>query len=135
MKKYIERIASLTAAIILLQTLYFKFTGAPESIHIFSQLGLEPYGRVGLGIVELITAVLLVVRRTSFVGAVLGLGIMTGAILSHIFVLGVVVQDDGGTLFALALVVFVSCLITAILQKDKLVAFRESGMSLQTLFA
>lgn len=135
MKKYFERIASLTAAIILLQTLYFKFTGAPESIHIFSQLGLEPYGRVGLGVVELITAVLLVVRRTSFVGALLGLGIMAGAILSHIFVLGVVVQDDGGTLFALALVVFVSCLITAILQKDKLVAFRESGMSLQTLFA
>ena len=63
MKKYIERITSLVAAVILLQTLYFKFTGAPESVHIFSQLGVEPYGRIGLGIVELITAVLLIIKR------------------------------------------------------------------------
>ncbi len=135
MKKYIERITSLIAAVILLQTLYFKFTGAPESVYIFSQLGLEPYGRVGLGIVELITAVLLIVKRTSFVGALLGLGIITGAIFSHLFVLGIVVQNDGGLLFALAVIVFIMCLITAILQKEKWTTFRESGMSVGTLFA
>ena len=135
MKKYIERITSILAAIILLQTLFFKFTAAPESVYIFSELGLEPFGRVGLGIVELITAVLLLVKRTSFLGAIIGLGIMLGAILSHLFVLGVVVQDDGGTLFVLALIVFVSCLVTAILQKDKWVAFRKSGMSVQALLA
>ncbi len=135
MKKYIERITYLIAAVILLQTLYFKFTGAPESVYIFSQLGLEPYGRVGLGIVELITAVLLIVKRTSFVGALLGLGIITGAIFSHLFVLGIVVQNDGGLLFALAVIVFIMCVISAILQKEKWTTFRESGMSVGTLFA
>lgn len=134
MKKYIERITSLIAAVILLQTLYFKFTGAPESIYIFSQLGVEPYGRIGLGVVELIVAVLLIVKRTSFVGALLGLGIITGAIFSHLFVLGIVVQNDGGTLFALAAIVFIMCLITAILQRGKWMAFKESGMSVETLF-
>ncbi len=135
MKKYIERITSLAAAVILLQTLYFKFTGAPESVYIFSQLGVEPFGRVGLGIVELITAVLLIIRRTSFVGALLGLGIMIGAILSHLFVLGIEVQNDGGILFGLALIVFIMCLISAILQKDKWMAFKEFGMSVEKLFA
>lgn len=134
MKKYIERISSLIAATILLQTLYFKFTGAPGSVYIFSELGMEPYGRVGLGIVELITAVLLIVKRTSFVGALLGLGIMIGAIVSHLFVLGIEVQNDGGTLFALAVIVFIMCLITAILQKDKWKTFQTSGMSFETLF-
>ena len=134
MKKYIERITSLVAAVILLQTLYFKFTGAPESVYIFSQLGVEPYGRIGLGIVELITAVLLIIKRTSFVGALMGVGIMTGAIFSHLFVLGVVVQNDGGTLFVLAILVFTMCLITAILQKDKWMTFKKSGMSFETLF-
>ena len=135
MKKYIERITSLVAAVILLQTLYFKFTGAPESVYIFSQLGVEPYGRIGLGIVELITAVLLIIKRTSFVGALMGVGIMSGAILSHLFVLGIVVQDDGGTLFGLAILVFTMCLITAILQKDKWTTFKKSGMSFESLFA
>jgi uncharacterized membrane protein YphA (DoxX/SURF4 family) len=135
MKKYIERITSLVAAVILLQTLYFKFTGAPESVHIFSQLGVEPYGRIGLGIVELITAVLLIIKRTSFVGSLMGIGMMTGAIFSHLFVLGIVVQNDGGTLFVLAILVFTMCLITAILQKDKWTTFKKSGMSFESLFA
>lgn len=134
MKKYIERISSLIAAVILLQTLYFKFTGAPESVYIFSQLGLEPFGRVGLGVVELVVAILLIVRRTSFVGALMGLAIISGAIFSHIFVLGIVVQNDGGLLFALAIAVFIMCLITAILQKEKWTTFRQSGMSVGVLF-
>ena len=95
---------------------------------------MEPYGRIGLGIVELITAVLLIIKRTSFVGALMGVGIMTGAIFSHLFVLGIVVQNDGGTLFALAILVFTMCLITAILQKDKWMTFKKSGMSFETLF-
>ena len=95
---------------------------------------MEPYGRVGLGIVELIAGLLLIIKRTSFVGALIGLGIMIGAIASHLFVLGIVVQNDGGTLFALAIVVFIMCLITAILQKDKWMAFKTSGMSVETLF-
>ena len=119
----LERAASIIAAIIFLQTLFYKFTAAPESVYIFSQLGLEPFGRVGLGVVELIVALLLIWPRTSLIGAILGLGVISGAIFSHLFVLGIVVQDDGGTLFALAVAVFVLCAISLFLQKDKLLSF------------
>ena len=102
-------ILRLVAAIILLQTLYFKFTAAPESVYIFSQLGLEPYGRIGIGIAELITGILLLIPKTTWIGAVLGLGIISGAIFSHLTKLGINVQDDGGLLFAMACIVFVCC--------------------------
>lgn len=120
MKQYIERSTSIIAAIILLQTLYFKFTGAPESVYIFGELGIEPLGRIGTGIAELIISILLIVKRYSFLGAILGLGVMSGAILSHIFVLGIEVQHDGGLLFGMAILVFVLLLITISLQKTKL---------------
>ncbi len=123
MKVFIERSSSLIAAIILLQTLYFKFTGAPESVFIFEQLGAEPYGRIGTGVLELIIGGLLLFRRSSLIGAFLGLAVISGAILSHILVLGIEVQNDRGLLFGLAILVFVLCLITIILQRDKLLQF------------
>lgn len=103
----------LIVAGILLQTLFFKFTGAAESVYIFSTIGAEPWGRIGSGIVELIAAILLLCPATITVGAVLALGVITGAIVSHLTVLGIEVQGDGGLLFFLALAVFVSS--TAIL--------------------
>ncbi|MDN3644343.1 DoxX family protein [Lutimonas halocynthiae] len=118
----IERISSVVAALILLQTLYFKFTAAPESVYIFSELGIEPYGRIGSGILELIIAILLLFKKSSLIGAILGLGVITGAIFSHIFVLGIEVQNDGGLLFGLALLVFILCLVTIFMQKDKLLS-------------
>ena len=118
MKYYIERISSITAGIIFLQTLFYKFSAAPESVYIFSTLGMEPYGRIGLGIAELIVAVLLLFRKTSVVGAVLGLGVISGALVSHLFVIGIEVQGDKGALFALALIVFVCCLLSLFLRKD-----------------
>lgn len=120
MKYYIERITSNIAALIFLQTLYFKFFGAPESVYIFSKLGLEPYGRIGIGIVELCTALLLIVRKTSWIGAVIGIVIISVAILSHIFILGIVVQNDHGLLLILAMTVFACCFISIYLQKEKL---------------
>ncbi len=101
----------LIPAIIFLQTLFFKFTGAPESVYIFETLGLEPVGRIGSGIAELIAAVLLIIPRTTWMGALLGLGVISGAIFSHLTKLGIEVQGDGGLLFGLAVVVFVSCSI------------------------
>ena len=95
----------IIAATILLQTLYFKFTGAPESIYIFTTMGIEPWGRIGSGVVELIASVLLLIPRTTWLGAVLALGTIMGAIASHLFVLGIEVQGDGGQLFMLAVVV------------------------------
>lgn len=113
----------ITVAIILLQTLYFKFTGAEESIYIFSALGVEPYGRIGTGILELITVILILMPTNTLLGAVLGSGIMVGAILSHLFVLGIEVEGDAGTLFALANITLFSCLTLIFLNRDKLSNF------------
>lgn len=102
-------IVRLTAAIILLQTLYFKFTAAEESVYIFSALGIEPYGRIGSGIAELVAAILILIPRTTWLGALIGAGIMFGAILSHLFILGIEVKNDGGELFILAIITFLCC--------------------------
>jgi len=100
----------IVAAAILLQTLFFKFSGAEESVYIFSKLGMEPYGRIGSGIAELIAVILILIPKTTWMGALLACGIMTGAILSHLFVLGIAVENDGGLLFVLALIVLLSCI-------------------------
>ncbi len=107
------------AALILLQTLYFKFTAHPESVILFSNLGVEPWGRIVTGIIELITGVLLLIPRTALIGAVTGIGLMAGAILSHLTVLGIESQGDGGQLFLMAIVVLVSCLTTAWLHREQ----------------
>jgi uncharacterized membrane protein YphA (DoxX/SURF4 family) len=101
------------AALIMLQTLFFKFSGAEESVYIFSQLGIEPWGRIGTGIAELIASILILIPPTTSLGALLGLGIMSGALFFHLTKLGIVVRDDHGQLFIYALLVFISCLILA----------------------
>ena len=101
-------VLQLLAAGILLQTLFFKFTGAEESVFIFSTLGAEPWGRIGSGVVELLAAALLFYPGTAVYGAILAIGLMAGAILSHLLFLGIAVRDDGGLLFGLALVVLVA---------------------------
>lgn len=113
-------IVRLTAAIILLQTLYFKFTGAEESVYIFSTLGIEPYGRIGSGIVELIAALLILIPRTTLLGALMAAGVMLGAIFSHFFVLGIEVKNDGGELFILALITFLCCIALIYWNKSKI---------------
>lgn len=108
----------IIAAVILLQTLFFKFTAAPESVYIFTKVGAEPWGRIGSGVVELIAALLLLTPRFSWLGSVLALGVMAGAILSHLTVLGVEVQGDKGLLFALALIVFVCSAFNLLLDRN-----------------
>ena len=107
-------------AAILLQTLYFKFTGAPESIYIFETVGMEPWGRIGSGIVELIASVLLLIRRTAWLGALLALGTICGAIFFHLTTLGIEVQGDGGFLFILACVVFIASVIILIKERKNI---------------
>lgn len=119
-KLSISLILSLIAAIILLQTLFFKFTAHPDSVYIFTQLGMEPYGRIGIGVAELITAILLIVPRTRPYGAVIGLGVISGALFFHLTKLGVNVNNDGGKLFGLALATFVCCLGVVFLERKKL---------------
>jgi uncharacterized membrane protein YphA (DoxX/SURF4 family) len=118
-------IFKLIAVIILVQTLFFKFTGADESVYIFQTLGAEPYGRIGSGIVELIASILILIPRTTLLGAFLGLGTMTGAILSHLFFLGIEVKNDGGTLFILAIITFLCCLILIFNQKDQILNLKK----------
>lgn len=119
---YAERAAAIVAALILLQTLYFKFTGHPDSVYIFTKIGGEPYLRIGSGIAELIISLLLLLPRTTLYGAFLGLILMIGAIGQHLFVLGINVNNDGGALFALAVTTFVCCLLILILKRE---AFRS----------
>ncbi len=108
-------------AIILLQTLFFKFTAAEESVYIFSALGMEPWGRIASGVMELIAALLLLYPRTTPLGALLGLGVMSGAIFFHLTKLGIAVKGDGGLLFIYALLVFISCVILLFIYRNELI--------------
>jgi hypothetical protein len=111
----------LIPAIIMLQTLFFKFSAAPVSVYIFSTLHAEPYGRIGTGIMELIASLLILTPRTTIYGALLAIGLMGGAILSHLFFLGISVQGDGGSLFAMAVLTLLSSAFVVWQEKDFLV--------------
>lgn len=116
--------AQLVAAAILGQTLFFKFTAAPESVHIFETLGAEPWGRIGSGVVELIAVLLLLRSRTAALGGLLAMGVMAGAIVSHLTQLGVEIvvngESDGGLLFGLAVVTFAAGALVTWLRRVQL---------------
>ena len=113
-------IVKLIAVVILVQTLYFKFSGAEESVYIFTKLGIEPFGRIGSGVVELIASILILIPRTTLLGALMGAGTMLGAIFSHLFVLGIEVKNDGGELFTLAIITLLCCSILILQNKNKI---------------
>jgi len=125
-------ILRIVAAVILLQTLFFKFSGHPESVELFTKLGVEPWGRIGTGIIELIAGILLLIPATAFVGGLLGVGLMFGAILSHLTVIGIESKGDGGQLFLLAFIVLICCSLILLLHRNqglaiyrKILAFRK----------
>jgi putative oxidoreductase len=129
-------ICRIIAALILLQTLFFKFTAAPESVYIFTKLGtflhghipfasisaLEVSGRIGSGIMELIASVLLLTPRFVWAGAVLAIAATGGAIASHLTFLGIEVQGDRGLLFLLAIIVFITSAIALFLHHSQVPA-------------
>lgn len=115
----ISWILQIIAAVILAQTLFFKFTGAEESKYIFSTLGAEPWGRWGTGVLEVIAVVLLLTPGFILAGAGLAMGLMSGAILGHLTKLGIVVHNDGGLLFILAVTVFLSSAVIAWLRRTE----------------
>lgn len=121
----ISWIAQVVAAVILVQTLFFKFTAASESVYIFSTLGVEPVGRIGSGIAELIAAILLLIPRAAWMGGVMGMGVMAGAILSHLTILGIEVQGDGGELFGLAVIVLIACGIVVFLKRKEIPILKQ----------
>ncbi len=112
----------LTIAVILLQTLLFKFSVAKESVYIFSTLGMEPWGRIGSGIFELVASVLLLVPSTVTVGAAMAVAATGSAILFHLTKLGVALTPvgDHGELFALAVVVTVSAMMVLLMHRQEL---------------
>ncbi|EMM77734.1 DoxX family protein [Leptospira santarosai] len=109
-------------ALVFLQTLFYKFTGASESVAIFSKLGMEPWGRIGIGILELVASILLFMPGWNWFGSLLGLGLMSGAIFSHLFVIGIEQENDGGLLFLLALGNMFLCGLLLWLERDTLTA-------------
>ena len=116
MNKNLLLVFRIIVAFILIQTLYFKFTAHPDSVYIFTKVGLEPFGRIGIGVLELISAILILIPRTIWAGAGLTLGILGGAIMMHLTQLGIEINNDGGTLFYMALGTFI---ISAIILFDQ----------------
>ena len=113
-------ILRLIAVFIMVQSLFFKFSAAEESIYIFSTLDMEPWGRIGTGVIELIASILLLIPRTTWMGAGIGIVTMSGAIFFHLTALGVEVKGDGGQLFIYAVVTWVSCVIILLLEREKI---------------
>lgn len=116
----------ILAAVILLQTLYFKFTAHPQSVKLFTTLGMEPWGRIGTGVFELIASILILIPRTTLLGALMGLGLMAGAIFFHLTKLGIIFDGDAG-LFTYAVITFVCCLALIIIYRNdipKLLKFK-----------
>ena len=126
LKTTISWLLRIVAAIIMLQTLYFKFSGAEESIYIFTTLGIETWGRFVIGSLELIASIFILYPRSTGFGALLGMGLMLGAIFSHITVLGLVVKGDGGQLFIYACIVLFSCSILVFQNRESLISFITS---------
>ena len=118
----------IVAAGIMLQTLYFKFTAHPQSVALFTQLDMEPWGRIGTGVFELIASALILYPRTTGWGAGLGCGLMAGAIFFHLTKLGIKFDGDYG-LFTMAVIAFVCCLLLLVIYRnqvlDKLLAGRQ----------
>ena len=120
MNKNIFQVCKIVCALILLQTLYFKFTASNESVYIFSTLGMEPWGRIGSGITELIAGILLLTNRLDWLGALIALATISGALFFHLTILGISVQGDGGYLFALAIVVFILSAIVLVIRRNQI---------------
>lgn len=116
-------ILRILAAVIMLQTLYFKFSGAEESVYIFSQLGMEPWGRIGTGVLELIASILILYPKTTIFGSLLAIGLMLGAVGAHLTKLGIEVKNDGGQLFIYALVVLLA-------SASLIIIYRNDGLNI-----
>ncbi len=119
MKKYLLFTLRIIVVIILIQTLRFKFLAHPDSVYIFTQVDLEPFGRIGIGVLELIAGVLLLIPKTVWAGATITLGLIGGAIFMHLTKLGIEVNDDSGILFYTAITTFIfSAIILWFYRKD-----------------
>ncbi len=125
MKIIFEWLLSILAAFLLLQTLFYKFSGSDESIYIFTQVGMEPWGRYGAGVVELIAGLLLLWGKYRVYGAILSIGVISGALFFHLTSLGIEVMNDDGLLFYYAVTVLICSLILLLMKKNDLPFFHK----------
>jgi uncharacterized membrane protein YphA (DoxX/SURF4 family) len=121
MRKIIEWILSFIAAVILLQTLFYKFSASEESVYIFTTIGLEPWGRIVIGVLEGIAGLLLIVPKSRLFGAILSIGLMSGALFFHFTSLGIEVMGDGGQIFLYSCLVLICSLIIVFFRKLEIV--------------
>ena len=119
-KKYYSLFLRITVAIIYIQTLYFKFTAHPDSVYIFTKMGVEPFGRISLGVIELIISICILIPKTKYAAIVMSIVIVLGALMSHIFILGIIVNGDNGLLFSLACLIFLLSIILFIYHYDQI---------------
>ena len=119
-KKYYSLFLRITVAIIYIQTLYFKFTAHPDSVYIFTKMGVEPFGRISLGVIELIISICILIPKTKYAAIVMSIVIVLGALVSHIFILGIIVNGDNGLLFSLACLIFLLSIILFIYHYDEI---------------
>lgn len=124
LRNIISFILRVIAAVIMLQTLYFKFSAAPESVYIFSQVGIEPWGRIATGVAEFIASILLFIPATIVIGALLAIGIMFGAIATHLFILGIEVQGDGGQLFIYGMIVLIASVVVVMIHSQQFTRYK-----------
>ncbi|WP_111709185.1 DoxX family membrane protein [Lutibacter citreus] len=120
MNKKLLLIIRIVIAILLIQTLRFKFTAHPDSVYIFTKVGLEPFGRITIGMIELIAAILVLIPKTVWAGALLTFGVISGAVLMHLTLLGIEINNDGGLLFFMALFLFLLSLIVLWCERKKI---------------
>lgn len=121
--KYLSWGLRFLSAAILAQSLYYKFGSHPDSVYLFSMLGAEPLGRYFLGFLELVVCVLILIKRTTLLGAILGVFIMSGALMTHMFIIGINFNNDGGKLFTLAVICFVACLLQCFILKNQIISY------------
>jgi uncharacterized membrane protein YphA (DoxX/SURF4 family) len=123
MNKIIIWILRIIPAVIMLQTLYFKFTAHPQSVKLFAILGMEPWGRIGVGVFELIAAILLLINRTVLLGALLGAGLMCGAIFFHVSNSQIGISFDGDpVLFIYAIITLLCCVVLVLVNRQQIPA-------------
>ena len=127
MNKKIVLTLKVIAAIIMLQTLFYKFPGAQESIDLFTKIAgkNEAYMRIGTGILELIASILLFVPKSTWLGALLTMGLMGGAIMSHLTILGIEHNNDGGLLFISAIITLISGIVVLLSEKENIPFFEK----------
>ncbi|MBE9489782.1 MAG: DoxX family protein [Bacteroidetes bacterium] len=123
--KYVPIGLRIIIALILIQTLRFKFTAHPDSVYIFTKVGLEPYGRIGIGIIELIASILILIPKTIYIGSLITIGIIGGAIVMHLTKLGIVINGDNGLLFYTAVLLFILSLITLWIHRKELPFYKK----------